>query len=156
MKKMIGKPKVLAGLAAIFWFLVGTRMLIMGMRSALKLTIPLQIVSVILFVLGVMYLKGFLLFGKMARENMTRLKTLAQPIPIYRIFPRKTYIFILVFAPSGITLGKFLVNPYYRSMILLSVGAALFMGGFFYVMNWSRVFGSPTDSTSAEAELISG
>jgi len=115
----------------------------MGFQSALKLQTALQIGIVVLSSIMILAVKGMILFRKMARENLARLTNLDTPIPFFRIFPKKTYLFILIFAPTGITLGKFLEDPVWRSIILFGVGAALFSGGVFYLAYWNKYFGSP-------------
>jgi hypothetical protein len=140
LKTVFGKPKVLASICSFFWLAVGTRLLLMGGRAAFHLTSPLQMGTVGGVVLLVAYFKGGHLFSKMARQNLRRLHLHDQPIPFYRLFPKKTYIFIGVFAPTGMLLGKFLVDPFYRAMVLLSVGASLFIGGLFYWIHWKKEF----------------
>lgn len=140
LKTLFGKPKVLASICSFFWLAVGTRLLIMGGMAASRLTSPLQMGMVAGVVLLVAYFKGDHLFSKMARQNLRRLHLHDQPIPFYRLFPKKTYIFIGVFAPTGMLLGKFLIDPFYRAMVLLSVGASLFIGGLFYWIHWKKEF----------------
>jgi len=136
------KPQQLAAAAAAFWIIVGTRLIVMGLMSLSELAEFHDLIIIVPLVVLIAYLKGIHIFGLLAKNNMVRLNTLEKPIPFYRFFSIKTYALIALFMPVGILLGKNLHRPFYRAIILLSVGFALFIGGLQYIRHWKAVFKS--------------
>ncbi len=151
------RAPILAGLATLFWLLIGTKLIWRGVVHMESIDSTQTIIIGLIGALFLAYFKGYHLFGSMARKNLLRIRCLPQPSPLYKLFPLKTYMFILMGGLFGMGIGMGLKSAAIKGPIVLGVGLALFTGGMVYIMNFRNCFPGPSAVANEQsAENIQG
>jgi hypothetical protein len=131
---------VLAVFATGFWFVIAALLTTRGIRTAMAVegTTALATVIGLSLVLGVF--KGQTVIAKLARKNMVRLRRIAQPSPLWKMYSKATWIVILFFSTVGMSLRLVSMPDGVRATILLAVGLSLLIG----VLHCIKNFGEAT------------
>lgn len=135
-------------LAATIWLGIGIMLLMKGLNIAnglfdqQQVTVLAKVINCINmqnFVYGLIsvgiaigFLKGNMVFRKLALKNVQRLKTKNRVAP-WDIYPRSTWMIIMVMMGIGMLLKQFPMISDIRAAILIGVGSALIQGGIFYL-----------------------
>lgn len=122
--------RVLLGLAALIWLLVGMSLIIKG--GQILAWQPLWLLSA----LAVGLLKAFLLLDRLARRNVLRLHAYKTPIFIGRLFAARTWIIIAVMIVLGRLLRLPGVAPQLSGFFSLAVGLALVVASRLLWQGW--------------------
>lgn len=116
-------PSTLLDFQGVIWLFIGVFLLSKGVWM---LTLQLSVVA-----LFCGWLKARFVLIRVVRKNARRLERMSAPIPLRKIFERRTYLIIACMMGLGVLLRKIGLRPDIHGMITTFVGSALLNGSFF-------------------------
>jgi hypothetical protein len=118
----------------MIWFAVGFYLLSLGLRLVVYKSNDWVDETGACFAIAAAlfcgFCKGKFVMRKAAHKAILRLETLGEKIPIGQVFGRRYFILIAIMMSLGILLR--FVDPFFRGVIDVAIGAALIHGSLHY------------------------
>ena len=120
--------------AGVFWIIAGYNVFNISRKIQLNLTPEYNILSFMVFT--VFYT---IIFKKINKKNIERIKNLDDEVSILKTFNLKSYIIICFMITMGICLRKYsIVSDLFVKSFYLSLGVALFLTGIDSIENYLK------------------
>lgn len=133
----------LAIFAACFWALVAFMLTRRGVLLFGEIESTVTAAIILIFSVLIIYFKGKAVFARLATKNLIRLRRIPQPAPFRMLFSRSSWLVILLMETVGMTLRFMPLNHSLRTVILLGVGGAMWVGVITYFTKFNLVKRSP-------------
>ena len=125
-------PQTLLFLAGLVWFIVGSSLVIKG--GDILTWNP----SWLLLALVVGTAKAYFILDKIARRNVQRLQSFAEPLFVGRVYVARTWAIIVVMIILGRVLRMQGIDPQFSGFFSLAVGSGLFAASRLLWQGWLK------------------
>jgi hypothetical protein len=155
------KHKILIALAGIVWLIVGASLLTLGLRLITETAIIHQYVAghpsllsvlapisggyeqagmvLIALALALGYFKSRFVLIKTVRRAVARIRSFAEPVPIYKLYSPVFYLLIAFMMGLGMLMRASGIPADIRGVVDVAVGSALINGGVQYFRQMAQV-----------------
>lgn len=111
--------------SGIFWIIAGFNVYNVARKLELCLTFKYNILLILVF-----FVFYIIIFKRMNKKNIERIKNLSEETSIFNMFNLKSYIIIFFMMTMGILIRKFnIVDDVFVKYFYSGLGAALFLTG---------------------------